>query len=141
MPTMFRAVRRGSLPPGTCNVNWADWPAEMSCSPLPSSITAVRLFRHRSTICPNAVLHTFATSAGLSRTRSFSAMTFPLRRGVASGQGVAQRVREQPDVAGDVAVVVRRHQPHVQQVVDPAGIPGLAGEASHQLLEMGSAFD
>ena len=36
--------------------------------------------------------------------------------------------------------MARGHQAHVQQVVDPAGIPGLAGEASYQLLEMWSVL-
>src|SRR5262249_56061070 len=53
-------------------------------------------------------------------------------------RGVPQRVREASDVAGDVAVPARRHQSHVQQVVDPAGVPGWAGEASYQFLEVGS---
>src|SRR5216110_2963275 len=129
---MFRAVRRGSWPPADRILNWADWPAEIACSPLPNSIRAIMLVRHRSTICPNAVPHTFARSRGLSRTRSFSAIIVPF------GRSVPQRVREPPDVAGEIAVVARRYQAHVQQVVDPAGIPGLAGEPSYQLLEVGS---
>ena len=117
-PTTFRAVRRGIRPSADVTLNWSDWTPEMGCSPLPSSATAVRAVVHRSMSCPSAVPHTFATSRGLSRTRSFSAMTVPFSR------GVSQRVREAPDVAGDVAVPARRHQSHVQQVVDPAGVPG-----------------
>src|SRR5262249_58699921 len=113
-------------------VTRVDWSPGLGCSPLPSSITAVRAVRHRSMSCPSAVPHTFATSIGLSRTRSFSAMTVPFSR------DVPQRVREAPDSAGDVAVPARRHQSHVQQVVDPAGVPGWAGEASYQFLEQRS---